>query len=128
LLATQKPPDNMAAAEPVKAYTCNEDGVGDCPCHTAEKTRPPAAPKELSPLKVHVVAGSTSYFCACGASANFPYCDGSHKRVNEATGSNFAPIVYTATEDKDLYVCRCGHSKSRPFCDGSHRKVVERKE
>lgn len=111
----------MAAAAAEPKYVCSDGD--DCPCHTAEKSRPPVAPITTGPKAVTVTEGQTLYLCACGQSKNFPYCDGTHKAVNAATGSNFAPTVYTATEGKTLYLCMCGHSAKRPFCDGTHKRV-----
>jgi CDGSH-type Zn-finger protein len=107
-------------------YTCAEDGFGDCPCHIAEATRPPATPKELKSLKVTIEPGTAKYFCTCGESKTFPFCDGSHRAYNAANGTSFVPTKVEAAEGegpKDVWACQCGHSKKRPFCDGSHKKV-----
>ena len=108
---------------PLPRYVCSTGD--DCACHTAERTRPPRAPKQLKPLPIDVKEGDELWFCACGQSKTFPYCDGSHRAYNAANGTSFAPIKWTATETKTIYACACGHSGKRPLCDGTHRKVRE---
>jgi CDGSH-type Zn-finger protein len=56
--------------------------------------------------------------CACGESANKPYCDGSHAAKN--TGK--APVIVEITEEKKVAWCGCGRSANSPYCDGTHSK------
>jgi CDGSH-type Zn-finger protein len=72
---------------------------------------------ETSPIKINVEAGKTYFWCACGKSANQPFCDGSHK------GSEFSPIAWKSEEDGAKFFCRCKQTDNRPFCDGSHSKL-----
>lgn len=72
---------------------------------------------QKSPFAVDVEQGETYYWCACGKSANQPWCDGSHK------GSAFSPLPFTAEKSETLYLCGCKHSANKPFCDGSHKKL-----
>lgn len=66
----------------------------------------------------NVVLGAGTYFwCACGRSANQPFCDGSHK------GTGFSPVQFKIDEKKDVWLCRCKHSGNKPFCDGTHKKL-----
>lgn len=58
-------------------------------------------------------------WCSCGASANQPYCDGSHK--TKAVGQS--PVIVEITESKKVAWCGCRESKNKPFCDGSHRTL-----
>lgn len=58
-------------------------------------------------------------WCACGESANQPYCDGAHARLN--TGKT--PIVVEISEPKKVAWCGCRRSEKKPFCDGSHSKA-----
>ncbi len=67
------------------------------------------------PIAITLDAG-TYYRCQCGRSANYPFCDGSHK------GTEQAPLQFELAEKKTVYLCDCGHSASRPYCDGSHAK------
>ena len=67
------------------------------------------------PFVIEVEAGKKA-FCTCGASANLPYCDGSHKR----TGG--APKVVEFEEAKRVAICGCGRTENSPFCDGSHAR------
>jgi len=53
------------------------------------------------PKKVELNKGEEYYFCACGKSANQPYCDGSHK------GTSFTPKKFTAEESGEAYLCMC---------------------
>lgn len=53
-------------------------------------------------------------WCACGKSANQPYCDGSHK------GSGFSPVVAEIKNKEVVSWCGCKRTKKPPFCDGSH--------
>ena len=69
------------------------------------------------PIPVELKAGEEYYFCACGKSANQPFCDGSHK------GTDFVPKAFTAEEDGEAYLCQCKLSANVPFCDGTHAKV-----
>ena len=60
----------------------------------------------------------TFRLCACGESANKPYCDGSHAR----TGSEKRPALFVQEKEGKVAVCQCGRSANAPLCDGSHGK------
>ena len=72
---------------------------------------------QKGPYAVAVESGKTYYWCACGKSANQPFCDGSHK------GSEFVPKAVTAEKDGNSYFCGCKHSKNGAYCDGSHKAL-----
>lgn len=63
------------------------------------------------------VSPGTYAWCACGRSANQPYCDGSHK------GSGFNPVIEQVEVERTVAWCGCKHTSSAPFCDGTHRKL-----
>jgi CDGSH-type Zn-finger protein len=69
---------------------------------------------QKSPYPVEVEAGKSYYWCACGLSANQPFCDGSHKTTS------FTPVKFEAPESKTVYLCGCKHTATSPFCDGTH--------
>ena len=58
-------------------------------------------------------------WCACGHSANQPYCDGAHNRMN----TGMSPVIVEITEAKKVAWCGCKHSKNKPYCYGSHRDL-----
>lgn len=70
-----------------------------------------------TPCIEKVEAGKTYWWCACGRSANQPYCDGSHK------GTEFEPIEFKATESKNIFFCGCKQTRKAPLCDGSHNRL-----
>jgi CDGSH-type Zn-finger protein len=69
---------------------------------------------QRGPYAVEVEAGKSYAWCACGLSANQPFCDGTHR------GGEFAPIKFVAEKSETVYLCGCKHTANRPFCDGSH--------
>jgi CDGSH-type Zn-finger protein len=71
------------------------------------------------PTKTSIEAGKNYYFCACGRSANQPFCDGSH------AGTGLKPMVLKAESTKDAYICMCKHTKNAPFCDGTHNQFTD---
>ena len=72
---------------------------------------------DTKPCVIEVEAGD-HWWCACGQSANQPFCDGSHK------GSEFGPTKVTIEENKTVAFCACKRSGNPPFCDGSHASLA----
>jgi CDGSH-type Zn-finger protein len=72
---------------------------------------------QKAPYPVHLEAGKTYYWCACGKSATQPFCDGSHKTTT------LTPVPYTPEESATAYLCGCKHSQRQPLCDGTHAKL-----
>jgi CDGSH-type Zn-finger protein len=68
-----------------------------------------------APIAVDVQAGTTYWWCACGASKHQPWCDGSHR------GGPQVPVKLVAERDERLWFCACKRSARAPLCDGSHR-------
>lgn len=69
-----------------------------------------------TPFAVEVEAGKTYWWCACGRSANQPFCDGSHKVTS------FTPVKYEAKVSEKVWFCGCKSSGHAPLCDGTHKK------
>jgi CDGSH iron-sulfur domain-containing protein 3 len=69
------------------------------------------------PFPVTVEAGKSYFWCACGRSANQPFCDGSHKETG------FSPMKYEATESGTVYFCGCKHTATPCMCDGTHKTL-----
>jgi CDGSH iron-sulfur domain-containing protein 3 len=82
--------------------------------HPGVVIMPDAVIAQKGPYPVEVEAGKTYFWCACGRSANQPFCDGSHK------GTEFTPMKYEATESETVYFCGCKHTSSGCMCDGTH--------
>jgi CDGSH-type Zn-finger protein len=72
---------------------------------------------QKAPFPTKVEAGETYYWCACGRSANQPFCDGSHQ------GTGFEPIEHTATKSGTIFFCGCKATGKEPLCDGSHARL-----
>ena len=72
---------------------------------------------QKAPYPIEVEAGKSYFWCACGRSANQPFCDGSHK------GTGLAPMKFTAEESKRVFLCGCKSSARAPFCDGTHKSL-----
>lgn len=66
-----------------------------------------------------VKAGQRYFWCACGRSANQPFCDGSH------AGTRFSPVLFEAKADEEVIFCGCKHAGTRPFCDGTHNDLPD---
>ena len=76
----------------------------------------PAMPQK-GPYPVEVEAGKNYLWCACGLSANQPFCDGSHK------GSGFTPVRFVAENSETVWLCGCKRTGTKPFCDGTHETL-----
>jgi CDGSH-type Zn-finger protein len=71
---------------------------------------------DKKPMLMDIEAGRY-FWCACGKSANQPYCDGSHK------GTGIAPLKVEFEEPKKVAWCMCRHTGKSPFCDGTHKSL-----
>ena len=72
---------------------------------------------QKAPFPVDVTAGKKYFWCACGKSANQPFCDGSH------SDTEFNPVAYEADKDRTLYFCGCKRTAGAPLCDGTHSSL-----
>lgn len=70
-----------------------------------------------APFSVDVEEGKTYFWCACGKSANQPFCDGSH------ADTAFLPVKYKAPESSQVFFCGCKHTHTKPLCDGTHNTL-----
>jgi CDGSH-type Zn-finger protein len=69
---------------------------------------------QKAPFPVEVEAGRKYFWCACGRSANQPFCDGSHE------GTGLLPLTYRAEADGKVFFCGCKQTAGAPLCDGTH--------
>ncbi|MGA7340885.1 MAG: CDGSH iron-sulfur domain-containing protein [Terracidiphilus sp.] len=69
---------------------------------------------QKGPYEVEVEAGQTYLWCACGRSANQPFCDGSH------AGTGLTPVKLEVKESGIVFLCGCKQTGDRPYCDGTH--------
>lgn len=74
-------------------------------------------PAQKAPYNVTVEAGKRYFWCACGRSANQPFCDGAHK------DTGITPMLYTADKSEELWFCGCKATGEKPFCDGTHESL-----
>lgn len=70
-----------------------------------------------TPISVTLEQGKEYVYCACGRSADQPFCDGSHE------GSGFTPLSFVAESSGRALLCRCKQTATPPWCDGTHARV-----
>lgn len=75
----------------------------------------PECPQK-APYRVDLAPG-VYWWCACGRSANQPFCDGSHK------GTEFSPVRHEVSEAQTAWLCGCKRTGRPPLCDGTHKTL-----
>lgn len=73
---------------------------------------------QKSPYIKEETAGAKAW-CACGHSANQPYCDGSHGRL----GTGLRPVITNIDAPRKVAWCGCKRTGKPPFCDGTHSSL-----
>jgi glutamate synthase domain-containing protein 2/CDGSH-type Zn-finger protein len=71
------------------------------------------------PAQVALEPGERYTWCACGRSANQPFCDGSH------AGTGLTPKTFTVEAADTYALCQCKRTGNPPFCDGTHASLPE---
>ncbi len=70
-----------------------------------------------SPVFVDLEPGRYAW-CSCGAAAEQPFCDGSHR------GTGFRPLIFEVERACKCAICACKHTVDEPWCDGTHRELT----
>ncbi|MCS7090040.1 MAG: CDGSH iron-sulfur domain-containing protein [Verrucomicrobiota bacterium] len=70
------------------------------------------------PYVINVQPG-TYWWCACGHSAQQPFCDGSHK------GTGLGPVKVVLHTARSVAWCGCKRSGNGAFCDGTHARFAQ---
>ncbi|HEY5657702.1 MAG TPA: CDGSH iron-sulfur domain-containing protein [Myxococcota bacterium] len=69
------------------------------------------------PRTVALEPGGNYAWCACGRSADQPFCDGAHR------GTTLRPKVFRVERAEEVHLCMCKRTKNPPYCDGSHASL-----
>lgn len=72
---------------------------------------------QQAPFAAELEAGRKYFWCACGRSANQPFCDGSHK------GTDIRPVPFEPGQSGTAYLCGCKRTGDSPYCDGTHNAL-----
>jgi len=72
---------------------------------------------ERKPLGTELEAGRDYFWCACGLSANQPFCDGSH------ASTDIRPVKFNPEKNGKAHLCMCKHTSNPPYCDGTHARL-----
>lgn len=80
----------------------------------------PPGRRQRGPFVVRCEPGRYAW-CACGRSARYPYCDGSHRQQPDPA---VGPIKVQLEQAVTVAWCACGRSANRPFCDGTHGRLL----
>ena len=59
---------------------------------------------EIMSKKINLKKGQEYKFCTCGESKLIPFCDESHKKLNEEKRTNYKPLKIAPKEDIVLEV------------------------
>lgn len=76
---------------------------------------------QAAPYREMLVGGKKYWWCTCGKSANQPFCDGSHKRLN----TSMVPVLVTVEDDQMFPFCGCRLSAKGARCDGTHKRLKQ---
>lgn len=71
---------------------------------------------EKEPLRTTLKEG-TYLYCACGYSADQPWCNGSHH------GTKVKPMILDIKSERKVSICTCKQTKTPPYCDDSHKSL-----
>jgi len=74
---------------------------------------------DTRPARVELETSKNYFWCACGRSANQPFCDSSHK------DTGFTPKRFSPEKDGPAFLCQCKRTSTPPYCDGTHKRVKE---
>ncbi|WP_425342591.1 CDGSH iron-sulfur domain-containing protein [Lunatimonas salinarum] len=70
------------------------------------------APEQTcKPLKVILSSETREAWCACGHSARYPFCDGTHRTLE------MTPVKFFPPQDGEFAICTCKRTKTPPYCD-----------
>ncbi len=72
---------------------------------------------DRKPIRIPLEQDERYAWCACGRSADQPFCDGSHQ------GSEFEPVEFTAQSPGPATLCQCKYTGNPPYCDGTHNRL-----
>jgi len=55
-------------------------------------------------IKIKLESKRKYSFCTCGHSKKIPYCDESHKKVNEEQGTSYKPFKIIPEQDSSIWI------------------------
>jgi CDGSH-type Zn-finger protein len=61
-------------------------------------------------------------WCTCGHSKQQPFCDNSHRALED--GAPWRSYKFAVLEQTDVTLCRCKRTQDPPFCDCQHESVI----
>jgi CDGSH iron-sulfur domain-containing protein 3 len=79
-------------------------------------------PTHCAPIAVNVEKDKTYAWCTCGLSEKSPWCDGTHKTIEN---NPYKSLKVSFEKEGEVWLCQCKLTKNAPFCDGSHKEIAQ---
>jgi CDGSH iron-sulfur domain-containing protein 3 len=76
------------------------------------------------PFRVKLEKGKSYLYCTCGHSESQPFCDGSHRSLN----NGYKPLLVEITKQQTSFLwcgCKRNQMKAGALCDGNHTNISD---